>query len=133
MVSVTNSQTLSVSIERKPNELYNFILNPENLPKWAQTFSRSIRKLQDEWIVETPDGPMKIKFVERNEFGVLDHYVSPTPDQVILNPMRVIPNGSGSEVIFTLFQLPNMSNEQFSLDARMVENDLRNLKNLLER
>jgi hypothetical protein len=133
MVSVTNSKTLSVSIKRKPDEVYEFILNPENLPKWAPAFSQSVRKSEAEWIVETPEGPMKIRFVERNKLGVLDHYVSLTTGQEILNPMRVIPNGSGSEVMFTLFQLPHMSDKKFSEDTGLVERDLRTLKNVLEK
>jgi hypothetical protein len=32
----------------------------------------------------------------------------------------------------TLFQLPEMSDEQFAEDARMVERDLRALKTVLE-
>lgn len=46
--------------------------------------------------------------------------------------MRVLPNGSGSEVIFTLFRLPDMSNEQFAEDVGMVERDLKTLKDVLE-
>jgi hypothetical protein len=47
--------------------------------------------------------------------------------------MRVVPNGSGSEVIFTLFQSPDMSEEEYSEDVRLVEHDLRTLKDVLER
>ena len=47
--------------------------------------------------------------------------------------MRVIPNNSGSEVIFTLFQLPDISDEKISEDAGLVESDLMSLKNVLER
>jgi len=55
------------------------------------------------------------------------------PDgQSVLNPMRVVANGDGSEVMFTLFQLPGMSEEQFATDAGMVEADLRTLKTVLE-
>ena len=75
---------------------------------------------------------MRIKFVGHNEFGVLDHYVNPPPGLQILNPMRVVANGSGSEVLFTLFQSPNMSEEKFAEDARLVERDLRTLKTILE-
>jgi hypothetical protein len=75
---------------------------------------------------------MKIRFVERNDFGVLDHYVSPTPGQEVLNLMRVVPNGTGSEVIFTLFQLPEMSNDRYAEDLGMVERDLKVLKSVLE-
>lgn len=129
---VFRSRTLSVSIERQPQEVYRFISDPQNLPKWATSFCQSVKKSRDEWIVETPLGPMKIRFVERNDFGVLDHYVSPTPDQEILNLMRVVPNGTGSEVIFTLFQLPEISNDRYAEDLGMVERDLKVLKSVLE-
>jgi hypothetical protein len=127
------SQTLSVSVECSPGQVYEFVSNPENLPKWARAFCRSVRRSEGDWIVETSDGPMRITFVEQNEFGVLDHYVSPAPGLEILNPMRVVPNGSGSEVIFTLFQSPDMSEEEYSEDLRLVEHDLRTLKDVLER
>jgi hypothetical protein len=50
----------------------------------------------------------------------------------ILNPMRVVPNSSGSEVIFTLFQPPGMSDHKFDEDAGRVQRDLRTLKSVLE-
>jgi len=75
---------------------------------------------------------MRIRFAGHNEFGVLDHYVSPAPGLEISVPMRVVPNGTGSEVTFTLFQLPEMSGEQYAEDIRLVERDLGTLKHVLE-
>jgi hypothetical protein len=75
---------------------------------------------------------VNVRFVKTNHFGVLDHYVNPTPEIEVYVPMRVLPNGSGSEVIFTLFQLPDMSDEQFAEDVGMVERDLKTLKKGLE-
>jgi hypothetical protein len=46
--------------------------------------------------------------------------------------MRVIPNGSGSELIFTLFRLSDVSDEKFVEDAKWAMRDLTALKNLLE-
>ena len=82
--------------------------------------------------METPRGPIKVKFVEKNDFGVLDHYVNPASGVEIYVPMRVLPNGSGSEVIFTFFRSPDMSDEKFAEDVGMVERDLGTLKNVLE-
>ena len=50
----------------------------------------------------------------------------------ILNPMRVVANGDGCEVMFTLFQLPEMDDEQFARDAEMVKADLKTLKAVME-
>ena len=64
--------------------------------------------------------------------GFLDHWVSPKPGLQIYIPMRVIPNGSGCELVFALFRLPDMSDEEFAADAEWVMRDLNSLKNLLE-
>jgi hypothetical protein len=46
--------------------------------------------------------------------------------------MRVVTNGTGSEVLFTMFQLPGMSDHQFAEDVAMVARDLQSLKVVLE-
>jgi hypothetical protein len=83
-------------------------------------------------VVQTADGPRKIAFVRPNDLGVADHYVTVKPGQEVFVPIRVLRNGTGSEVVFTLFQLPGMSAEKFAEDARLVESDLRTLKAVLE-
>jgi hypothetical protein len=131
MATMFTSRTLSVSIGRNPNEVYEFVSNPENLPKWAQGLGKSVRKQGTEWIVDTPQGPMKIRFAEKNPFGVLDHYLTTASGVVVYVPMRVVSNGTGSEVIFTLLQLPDMPDEKFDQDMKLVEKDLGTLKELL--
>src|SRR5262249_55828123 len=95
-------------------------------------FVRSVRREENQWVLETLDGPMRICFAPQNEFGILDHVVRLPGGVEVTNPMRVVPNGVGSEVLFTLFQRLGMSDDQFDKDARMVERDLRMLKNILE-
>ena len=82
--------------------------------------------------METPTGWVGICFVPANEFRVLDHVVTLPDGQSILNPMRAVANGDGCELMFTLFQLPEMDDEQFVKDAEMVEADLRTLKAVME-
>jgi hypothetical protein len=76
---------------------------------------------------------MNLRFVNNNDLGVLDHYVTSAPGVEVYVPMRVLPNGSGSEVLFTLFQLPGMSDEKYAEDAGLVTRDLEKLKGVLER
>jgi len=126
------SRTLSVFINCPPAKVYVFVSNPENLPKWAGGLCKSVRKSNHDWIAETSQGPMKVRFAEKNDFGILDHYVSPTPGVEIFVPMRVIANGSGSELIFTIFRSLDMSDEKFAEDIGLVERDLQILKQVLE-
>ena len=54
------------------------------------------------------------------------------PDgQTFNNPMRVVPNGAGSLVTFTLFRQEGMSDADFARDVGMVESDLQTLKRVL--
>jgi hypothetical protein len=126
------SCNLSISINRSVEEAYNFLCVPENFPRWASGLGKSLKRVDGEWIAETPDGPVNVRFTERNEFGILDHWVSPKPGLQIYIPLRVIANGSGCELLFTLFRLPGVTDEQFATDADWVMRDLTTLKNLLE-
>ena len=132
MATMYQSRNLSVQIGRNPRDIYNFTSVPENFPRWASGLGKSLKRKNGEWIAETPQGPIKVRFTERNEFGILDHYVIPESGVEIYIPMRVIPNGSGSELIFTLFRLSDVSDEKFAADTEWVMRDLTALKNLLE-
>lgn len=126
------SRNLSISINRNANDVYDFVSVPENFRLWASGLGKSLNKVDGVWIAETQQGPVRIRFSERNGFGILDHWVSPEPGLEIYIPMRVIANGSGSELVFTLFRLPGMSDQRFAADAEWVLRDLAALKNLLE-
>jgi hypothetical protein len=129
---VRNARTLSVSIDRAPADVYAFVAQPTNLTRWAGGLARSVRRDGDGWVVEMPQGTVGFRFVGDNDLGVLDHTVTIAPGVEILNPMRVVPNGSGSEMLFTLFQLPGMLDGEFAEDAALVQQDLQTLKRVLE-
>lgn len=126
-------QHISIYIGCRPSDVYEFASNPENLPLWAAGLASSeVKRDGDEWVGEAPFGKVKIKFAERNTFGVMDHDVELDSGRVVHNPMRVVPNGDGSEFIFTLIRQPDMSEEQFAEDAEAVKKDLGTLKACLD-
>jgi hypothetical protein len=124
---------ISISIDRSAADVYEFASNPENLPSWAGGLSGSIKKINDDWIAEAPMGTVKVKFAEKNKFGILDHDVTLSSGVKFYNPMRVFPNSDGSELVFTLYRHPGMSEQKFAEDAESVEKDLMRLKTLLEK
>lgn len=128
------SQHISVSINRSADEVYKFVSNPENLPQWASGLSGStIKKIAEDWIAESPMGLVKIKFADKNKFGILDHDVTLPSGETFYNPMRVFPNNDGSELVFTLYRRPDMSDQMFAEDAKAVTQDLERLKTLFEK
>ncbi|MCX5493473.1 SRPBCC family protein [Kaistia dalseonensis] len=124
---------VSISIERRPEDVYGFLSDPANFPQWADGLGHSFEPLGGpDWRAVTPMGAMIIRFTPPNAFGVVDHDVIPDDGAPMANPMRVIANGDGSEVMFTLFHRPDMSDEDFERDADWVAKDLRVLKAVLE-
>lgn len=97
--------------------VYEFVCNPQNLPAWASGLAKNAA----------------VRFVERNRYGVLDHYVSLGGKPEVYVPMRVFPNGDGAEVLLTIFRQPGTSEEKFGEDAQWVRRDLEALKALFER
>lgn len=126
------SRHISVSIDRSAERVYKFASNPENLSEWAAGLSDSIENVDGEWIAESPLGRVKVAFAEKNNIGVLDHWVTLPSGEKVYNPMRVFPNSKGSEVIFTLFKRQGMSEQAFAEDAKAVKRDLKKLKAILE-
>ena len=127
------SRHISVSINRSAEQVYAFAANPENLPQWAAGLSGSIKNVDGEWIAESPMGSVKVKFADKNKFGVLDHEVTLPSGEKFYNPMRIFLNHDGCEVIFTLYRRPGTSEQMFAEDAQTVTKDLKRLKVLAEK
>jgi hypothetical protein len=126
------AQHLSVAINRSAEQVYAFAADPDNLPRWAAGLSSSIQHVNGTWVADSPMGRVTVQFVAPNPFGILDHYVTLPTGETVYNPLRVVANNAGSEVIFTVYQRPEMSDAMFADDARAVTRDLERLKALLE-
>lgn len=124
-------KNISISIDKQYDDVYQFASNPENLTKWI-AFIKSVSKNGDTWLAKTDMGDIRITFVVPNNFGVIDHLVTLPNGETVNNPMRVIANGKGSELIFTLFRISGRTEEEFNKDAKAVEIDLQTLKKIME-
>ena len=126
------AHTVSVGIAVEPKAVYAYASDPANLPVWALGFVKSIERQGASWVAQTSLGQVTIRFAAINDLGVLDHDVD-LPSGTVHNAMRVVPNGAGSEVLFTLIQLPGVSDAQFQQDMDTVRADLNKLRTVLER
>lgn len=128
----SRSRFISEWINRAAADVYEYACDPANLPNWAPGLGSSVENVDGQWFVETSEGRVGVAFAPRNEYGVLDHEVTLPSGDVIYNPMRVVPDGDGCEVVFSLRRLPDMSDEDFARDAGLVQADLTRLKHVLE-
>lgn len=126
--------TLSISINSPADEVYKYISDPENLPQWAAGLCTSIQPTETENVWQINNGEARVRFVEKNKFGIADHYVRAKPgEKEVYIPIRVIAHDDASEVIFTLFRLPGMTDEEFKRDMGAVQKDLETIKAIMER
>ncbi len=131
---MTPSRHLSVSIAASAEAVYAYAADPAHLPAWASGLARStVERVGDRWVVESPMGRVLVDVAPANDLGVLDHTVTLPDGEQVLNPMRVIPDDEGCEVVFTVRHRARMTEEELERDCRAVAADLQTLRSLLER
>ena len=126
------SDTQAISIEAAPSKVLQLVSNPENLPRWAVGFARSIRREGGRWLVSTGGGeiPLRVLFDARS--GTVDFWMVPAPGVEALAASRVIPRGAAAEYTFTQFQLPGMPDDAFEKSVKALQHELQVLKALAE-
>jgi uncharacterized protein YndB with AHSA1/START domain len=127
------SQHVSRVIAATPQAVYAFAADVDNLPRWAAGLAQAdVQRDGDELLVDSPMGQVRVRFVERNTLGVLDHDVTLPSGTVVANPLRVVPHPEGSEIIFTVRQI-ELTDEEFERDVALVAADLDRLAALVEK
>ncbi|MFJ9059916.1 SRPBCC family protein [Streptomyces sp. NPDC102409] len=130
--SDAGTRHLSIHIDRPAGQVYAYASEPSHLPAWAAGLGASIEETDGQWIADSPMGRVVVDFAPRNDFGVLDHHVTLPSGETVYNPVRVIADGPGCEVVFTLRRRPGVSAEEFRRDEAAVSADLTTLKRIAE-
>jgi len=121
------------TIRRDWRAVYDFAAKPQNIALWASGLAAGLTPDGEDWIADGgPIGAVRIRFAPENPFGVIDHTVTMPDGTVVENALRVVPNGDGAEVMFTLLRLPGMDDDAFAADAAHVARDLDALARILE-
>ncbi|MBX3194774.1 MAG: SRPBCC family protein [Microbacteriaceae bacterium] len=123
---------ITQSIDRPPSEVAGYAGDPRNLPAWAAGLASGIREVDGTWISDSPMGPVTVAFAPGRELGILDHDVTLPDGTTFHNPLRVLANDAGSEVVFTLYRRDGMTDAEFEADAAAIRADLERLAGILE-
>jgi hypothetical protein len=126
------ADTRSISISAPPAQLFRFVADATNLPRWAIGFARAVRRDRQGWIVTTGTGEVPVQIRSDEATGVVDFLLSPAPGVGGLAASRVIPRGEQSEYVFTQFQAPGMTDDAFAKSVAALSHELEVLKALLE-
>jgi hypothetical protein len=125
-----HSETRAVAIAAPPDRVLALVGDARRLPDWAPTFARAVTPDGDSWIIDTGSGDLRISLRTAVEFGTADILLSDDPLEGVF--ARVVPNGSGSEFLFTML-FPD-GTDPAAIDAQMttVEQELRTVRALCE-
>lgn len=124
--------TLSVGIRLDADAAYERMWRPESFARWAAGLGTAFSRTPSGWIAETGRGPVKVHFTEHNRFGVLDHTVLRPGGERVFVPLRVVANGTGCEVMLTLFRSAGTTDAALASDLAAVDRDLQSLRAWLE-
>lgn len=128
------AETRSISLEAPAGHVFDFVANPENLPRWAVGFCRAIRRgdeRPDRWIATTAHGDVPIRYVTDATLGVIDFHFSPAPNVQAVACSRVVANGDGAEYVFTQFQSPGMPDAVFEAQVEALVEELQVLRGVI--
>lgn len=133
IMAIAQTRIIHTSINVPFRAAYEFAWQPENFSKWASGLSDDLRHDDNRgWVATNPRGEAIVQFTPHNELGVLDHTVQFPDMPLIAIPLRMLPNGEGTEVELVLFRQAQMSDAEFEEDAAAVSRDLAALKAVLE-
>jgi hypothetical protein len=127
------ARIIHATIERPWRDVHAFACEPKNMPLWAAGLAAGLTQQGQDWIGDGgPIGKITVRFAPRNDLGVIDHRVTLESGASFDNALRIVPNGDGAEIMFTLLRHPGVDDQAFEADAEAIDKDLQKLKALLE-
>ena len=127
------SRTVTCVMHAPKHEVFDYVSEIENLPRWATEFARELRFEDGRAKVVNGLGEFWFRIDADRDTGVVDMYAGPAEDRMALFPTRVValPDGT-SAYTFTMFQAPDMPDELFESQYRSLLRELEVLRARLE-
>jgi hypothetical protein len=125
-----SSQTRSIAIAAPPEAVVELLADGNRLPEWAPGFAPEVQADGDHWLVGSGDGRFKIRIRISVELGTVDFLAA--ADERAGAFGRVIPNGEGSEFLFTLQFPEGTEPDAIEAQMRVVEEELEAVRALAE-
>jgi uncharacterized protein YndB with AHSA1/START domain len=128
------ASTRSISIAVPPQVVLDLVADPTQLPRWAPAVARAVRPAGgDRWLVDTGDGEVRIRVRVSPELGTVDFLLADAPPGIEVGTFtRVVPNGRGSEFIFTRFHSESTSKIEMAEQRAVVAVELQTVRALCE-
>jgi hypothetical protein len=124
------SETRTISVAAPPAAVLDIVGDPQTFPRWAPAFASDVRRAGDDWLVRTGANEARVTVRVSREQGTVDILRAERPAQGAFT--RVIPNGGGSEFMFTLCFPKGTDETTIARQMATVEDELKALRSLCE-
>jgi hypothetical protein len=123
------SETVTTVVDAPQGEVFDYMSDIENLPKWATEFARELKRVGDDYKVVNGLGEFFFEIRADADTGVVDMYAGPTKSDMAVFPTRVLALPDGRTAYsFTMFQGPGMPDELFESQHASLQREFANIE-----
>ena len=123
------SETVTRVLPAPKNEVFAYLADVENLPRWATEFARELKVEDGRHKVVNGLGEFFFRIEADPETGVIDMLADPSEDELALFPTRVVGLGADTSAFtFTMFQGPGMPDELFEAQHASLLREFENIE-----
>jgi hypothetical protein len=123
------TRTVTTVLAAPKDEVFGYLSEIENLPKWATEFARELKYEDGKAKVVNGLGEFYFTIDADPDTGVIDMYAGPSLDELALFPTRVVElTGGATAYSFTMFQPPEMPDELFESQYSSLLKEFENIR-----
>ena len=123
------SRTVTAVLDAPSEEVYAFLSDVDNLPRWATDFARELRYEDGKTKVVNGLGEFFFSIEADADTGVIDMYAGSTEHAMTIFPTRVVALGpTRSAYTFTMFKAPEMPDDLFESQHRSLQREFDNIR-----
>jgi hypothetical protein len=129
MGGMMQHRTVTAVLEAPTDQVFGYLSQIENLPRWATEFARELKYEDGKAKVVNGLGEFYFSIDADPDTGVIDMYAGTTEEELSLFPTRVIELPEGrSAFSFTMFQAPGMPDELFESQYQALLREFDNIR-----
>jgi hypothetical protein len=125
-----NSVTETCVVNVPRDNVFEFLSNIENIPKWATKFVSKLAVVDNKYKAMTPIGEVFIRLDVDKKAGLIDIYAGPTENNMTPAYMRIISlqEGFSTAVMFTFFQYDSTPDAIWEIFCEWIKIEVDNIR-----
>jgi hypothetical protein len=122
LTNLKRVETRSLGIAATPAAVHAYLSDGHNLPAWAPGFAPRVRAAGESWVISRADVEFTIDVRADPRSGTVDFLAAGDHARGLF--ARVLPNGTGSELQFTIMFAPDTPEEVVLAQTITLETEL---------